>query len=851
MLNWKNITFLLIGIICLPSCYSRYESYQFPVADPPSRPWTRWWWMGSSVTREGITRHLEAFAEKGMGGVEIVPIYGEKGDEMNFIPYLSDRWIEMLMHTLKEAERLDMQVDLALGSGWPMGGPWIPGKYAARKYSSRKDLEGVPTLQKVKRAAPEAEGWVVDPFSQEAIGFFLHRFDSLIEAIRIMDLPLRAVFNDSYEVYGANWTSYFSEEFRQRRGYDLLTVFPNLLDSLSSGTDPSGWSDYHQTIHELLLEASGFTIRKWCDSQDVQYRYQAHGSPANLLDLYAAAHIPETESFGSSRFSIPGLSYDPDYDVERFAKPDPLIMKFASSPAHISGKDLVSSETGTWLGNHFKVSLAQVKPQVDELFLAGINHILYHGIAYSPFDKSFPGRRFYAATDFGPSSALWPYLDELNHYITNCQSILQHSVSGNDLLVYYPVFDLWEKKGPSGNILMQDVHNPQNWLYGTSFGDIVQDLWDGGFAFDYISDKQLDEINRDLIKLPDSYRVLLIPGTFTLPITTLRNILSLSEKKLKVIFVDRFPSGVPGHHFSLERMDTLITLLNGIGHYPIEKTNRKDLASLLNHCQVHHLDFGKKGLYHLRKKHGNGFIYFISNLGSIHFDQDLEFQEKIESAEYYDPENGIRGFVPVTSKNKTKKIRLQLPPGKSLFLFTYQTRTRGDAWDYVKPAEEGLILDSGWKLFFSDSIGLDLDELVSWTQLPYPWAPYYSGKAIYETSFRIGTVYQEYERFILDLGKVCEMASVSINGRAIERTWHLPHEAVIPSSSLKEENILTIEVANLDANRVIQLDRDHVPWKNFYDINFVDITYQPFDASKWKPLPSGLLGPVRLIPLNN
>jgi len=57
------------------------------------------------------------------------------------------------------------------------------------------------------------------------------------------------------------------------------------------------------------------------------------------------------------------------------------------------------------------------------------------------------------------------------------------------------------------------------------------------------------------------------------------------------------------------------------------------------------------------------------------------------------------------------------------------------------------------------------------------------------------------------------------------------------------------EVTNLAANRIRDLDRRGVPWKNFHEINFVNIDYKPFDASEWLLAPSGLLGPVRLVPL--
>jgi len=74
------------------------------------------------------------------------------------------------------------------------------------------------------------------------------------------------------------------------------------------------------------------------------------------------------------------------------------------------------------------------------------------------------------------------------------------------------------------------------------------------------------------------------------------------------------------------------------------------------------------------------------------------------------------------------------------------------------------------------------------------------------------------------------------------RNWH----PLLPDTLRAKGNRLEIEVTNLMANRLTDLDRRKVPWRNFF---FVNIEYKPFDASKWEPLPSGLLGPVQLVPL--
>jgi hypothetical protein len=76
----------------------------------------------------------------------------------------------------------------------------------------------------------------------------------------------------------------------------------------------------------------------------------------------------------------------------------------------------------------------------------------------------------------------------------------------------------------------------------------------------------------------------------------------------------------------------------------------------------------------------------------------------------------------------------------------------------------------------------------------------------------------------------------------------------IPGELLGESNRLQIEVTNLMANRIAELDRRGVPYKKFYNVNFPARIGENrdenglFTAARWRPLPSGLLGPVTLSP---
>ena len=98
---------------------------EWPTPTNVSRPWTRWWWLGSAVDAENLTRLLETYHAAGLGGVEITSIYGVQGADDRELPFLSKAWVDALRHAVREAKRLGMGVDLPTGSGWRTGGPSV------------------------------------------------------------------------------------------------------------------------------------------------------------------------------------------------------------------------------------------------------------------------------------------------------------------------------------------------------------------------------------------------------------------------------------------------------------------------------------------------------------------------------------------------------------------------------------------------------------------------------------------------------------------------------------------------------------------------------------------------------
>ena len=212
---------------------------------------------------------------------------------------------------------------------------------------------------------------------------------------------VRALFNDSYEVYGADYTSTFITEFEKRRGYSPKPYFSLLLKNENNELTERFLCDYRTTIADLILDNFLKSWTNWSNTRSFKTIEQAHGSPSNILDMYAAADIPQCESFGPSCFNIDKVRVDEDTRREPYKRPDILHMKFASSAGNLMGRSLVSSETATWLTNHFRTALSQVKPEVDKLFIAGVNHIHLISATNTPLDSAYPGWVFYPAPDFG------------------------------------------------------------------------------------------------------------------------------------------------------------------------------------------------------------------------------------------------------------------------------------------------------------------------------------------------------------------------------------------------------------------------------------------------------------------
>ncbi|RZK63217.1 MAG: hypothetical protein EOO59_00350 [Hymenobacter sp.] len=565
---------------------------------------------------------------------------------------------------------------------------------------------------------------------------------------------------------------------------------------------------------------------------------------------------------------MPGERYYSDSTEYKNPPPDPVMLKFASSAGNMLGKPLVSSETFTWLGEHFKVPLSNCKPEVEQVFLAGVNHVFYHGTTYSPAAAGWPGWLFYAATEFVPNNSWWPHLPGLNDYITRCQSVLQAGRAESDVLLYWPAYDA-RHYAPAGKLeMLMSIHTIDQWLQPTAFYKDAQQLMKRGYAVDFVSDnllKQTKLAGGQLHVSPQgaSYRALVVPSTDFMPVETLAAIVELARQGATVV-LQELPKDVPGQHELEKRRQQRRALLAELNFAPAGAggqlatvgAGRVLLATNVQQA-LESLDIAREtltdsGLQIIRRAVADGRYYYLVNHTARPVDAWLTLNAAATSVLLLDPQTGQSGRAASQPAAGGTRVRVQVPPGEALILKT----TTGpppvaEAWTYLTPSGAAQPLAGPWQLKFTAGGPAlpkpqQLRTLTSWPDLPDASAARFSGRAEYTTTFTLPA--KPAADYLLRLGDVRESARVWINGREVGLLWSVPYERHIGAFLKKGRNELKVEVANLMANRIIDLDQRQVAWRNYHEINFVNLAYQPFDAAKWTWQPSGLLGPVTLTP---
>ncbi|RPD51485.1 glycosyl hydrolase [Paracnuella aquatica] len=935
------------AIACLLAA-TVHAQVEWPAITQQSKPWARWWWQGSAVNRAGLEKNMKDYAAAGLGGLEITPIYGVQGAEQQFIPFLSNRWMDMLQATLAMAKNLGLGIDMANGTGWPFGGPTIKDSHASKTLfhktwqlngveivgepvtfaqqsfvrtannqkviadtilqdiAQNKDLQALALDQvqfsktlrpfllmaypekgqpvdvtskvdangnlvwtapaakwqlvglyeglhgkMVERAAPGGEGYAIDHFSAAALDHYLSRFDT---AFAGRDLTgIRAFFNDSYEVDDArgqsNWTPNFLAAFRQRRGYDLAQHLPALLQQDATDKNRRVLYDYRATIDEMILKHFTKRWKGWGSKHGKSIRNQSHGSPANLLDLYAAIDIPETE--GS--------------DILRF--------KFATSAAHVAGKKLASAEAATWLNEHFLSGWGDVKKALDLFMLAGVNHIFYHGVNYSPPEAAWPGWLFYAAVHFNQANPQWKDFGALNKYVARCQSFLQMGNAANDVLLYFPLPDRYMEPGKE---LLQHFDGLEKNFEGSHFEHAAKRMQEAGYLFDFISDRQLAATSfQNGIKTSGihTYKTILLPANKYISDTTFQHLVQLTKQGATILLYKNAPEDVPGFYQLEQRRKLLQTALSQLKFAQADGAGVRaaivgkgkflmadDIDALLAAGGIKKEEAAGGGIQLHRRNYEGGSIYFLRNDSSKAFNGWLTLRipgATTRSVALFNPMTGQKGLAETRKGDAgAMQVYVQLKPYETCIVQTFDGEQKGELFPYRFATGQPQEIIGTWRISFEKG-GPELPQpvskqtLSSWAHWGDITASNFSGTARYSINF--SKPQTPSKTWWLDLGQVDETAEVFLNGTKLATLIGPQYGVEIAGVQLQPTNKLEVLVSNLMANRIRYMERHGLQWKKFYNINMSarnrsNLKNGVFDASHWEPQSSGLLGPVTLTP---
>lgn len=385
----------------------------------------------------------------------------------------------------------------------------------------------------VINGAPGASGPILDHMNQQAVRHYLdHMRQKLEDRLGPMSKWLRAYFVDSMELEGCNWTTDFAEQFKRRRGYDLMPWLPFAMFEVGRLGEVLSYEygakqspefkrevqrvrhDFELTKAQLLQERYTETFLQWCREQKVQSRAQAYGRGFFPLESSLGYDIPEGESWTTNYLRHRVGEEMPDDDYRR-GRAYTMINKYVASAAHQSGRRTVSAEEMTNTYRVFETTLELLKLGSDMSAASGTTHSVWHGFNYSPPEAGFPGWVQYGSY-YNEKNSWWPYFHLLNEYRARMSAILQRADLQSNIAILVPDEELWAECG------VQTEPFP-NYPKGSRY-EVPQLLWEAvhknGGNCDFVTLRQLREAGYSGGRLTvgqRSYRTLLVITDDTVP----------------------------------------------------------------------------------------------------------------------------------------------------------------------------------------------------------------------------------------------------------------------------------------------------------------------------------------------
>lgn len=729
------------------------------------------------------------------------------------------------------------------------------------------------------------KGLEVDKFNPEAIRFQLDQWFG--EAVRQIgpDLAknvLSILHLDSWECGSQNWSPVFQNEFKLRRGYDVVDYLPLMagIPIDDAQTSEQVLYDIRKTISELIADNFFGTLRSIANEQGVSFSSE-NVAPTMVSD--ALGHFKYVD-FPGGEFWLKSPTHD---------KPNDMLD--AISGGHIYDKNIIQAEAFTALRMDWDEHPGNLKLLADRNYALGINRFFYHVFVHNPWLDRKPGMTLdgigtYFQRDqtwWEPGKAWVNYCERVQFQLQKGQPVVDlavftgeeipsRSVLPDRLLPFIPnVFGkarLKIEEERRGNAGQPTAKMPKEVTYSKNTTDLSQ--W-----VNALNGYKYDSFNRDVLledahvkngavyfKSDIAYKILVFPGARRMMPTSIMSI-SVLEKILKLaeagatIMVGPKPESNPGK-LSQDDLNNWQKLVDRIWDPNLNRIKQRELGKgtivqlpylgsdfkglgISPDVMVLDSTFSRDDIAWTHRRSDTTERYFISNQSGDILNSTFSFRISGKRPYLYDPEKDTTKPLKKWKQiNGRTLIPLKLETNQSLIVvFGENTQqpleNSGLNWTQYQVLDT---LDETWDIKFDPQFAgpkkpISIHKLFDWSSSKNDSIKYYSGTAVYTQTF---TNPIEYNKPVwLHFEDVANMAEVFLNGKNLGVAWTYPYRINLSSAMKKGANHLEIRVTNTWANRLIgdaQLPKE----------NRLTWTTAPYRLEGTSLLKAGIFGPIFL-----
>jgi hypothetical protein len=836
---------------------TRADEWTGQFLNPPSSAGMAvyWIWFGPAITNEGIDRDLANMKSAHIAGVTILPVYPlAVNDELKGIRnlrFLSGEFLDRIAYAARRCKELGLMLDLTPGTGWPYGGPWISPELSGRMIRLRKTSQppvaneeliarfgdqvviSIPTNMRVKRPALGGEGLVVDPFNPHSIARHLEAAGTpLWQAAR--NAGFRAVWCDSLEIYSANWTADFPNQFKSRRGYDLKPYLPLLFGEATSQSRQVR-HDYWQTLSESAADSFFKPLRQWSHDHNVALRAEPYGQPPVSLGSFRYVDLPVGEHYEWKAFNA---------------------TRWSAAGGHLFGKNLIDAEAWTWLGlpNRFADSLEQIKLASDMHFVSGANSLMGISYVHAPLGAE----RTYWLSYWGPflneHQPWWPYFPLLSRYIQRTSWVLRQGKPVSEVGLYLPIDDVFaETPADSGLNLYFGVREK---LHGGAIPEfslqnamaantrVVSTLINNGYGFDALDSATMPsaKVERGRLSMGLSdFSLVVLPNLTGMPLADLQKLADFVRGGGVVVATRRLPEIAYGFTSTREDTPKMARLIGemfaGAGYGRGKAVLVEDEGEAFRSAMLRLLKPDLKlleadpAIASVHRRLCDQDFYFVANFSAEEKTLPVQFKAKGKGIQTWDPMTGL------VSSEWDDRVHLR-PYGSAIIRVTRDAVLRAR-----KPRscrEQAIPITGPWQLKVVGHASVEMKQLRPWTALDD--LLHFSGSGTYATTFK-AEPYGSPARVMLDLGEVREIAEVRLNDKNAGVAWMRPYRLDVTKFLQPGQNKLEVRVTNLLINEA--LGKPEPDYRAVHK-TFGERFPTPGEWKECRSLPSGLIGPVMI-----